>query len=153
MEERYCVDEVKIVFQAFEKEVILVNLDSGHYYVLDPMAGVIWQAVAAGATVAEIIQFLLPLYPSEQSQLEQAIQEFVAELRQDELILPLDSSAMPKALNSLELNTTALPKPQFQFPTLYKYTEMENLILMDPIRTYDETGWPSRRTFPPVQNP
>ena len=28
---------------------------------------------------------------------------------------------------------------------MFRYTDMQALIQMDPIREYDETGWPARR--------
>ena len=34
-------------------------------------------------------------------------------------------------------------KPDFQEPALQKYTDMEDLLLLDPIHEVDDTGWPN----------
>jgi hypothetical protein len=37
--------------------------------------------------------------------------------------------------------------PPFTLPTMYKYTDMANLVQMDPIRDFDDSRWPRRRSI------
>ena len=77
--------------------------------------------------------------------LQQVIETFLHELVAEDLIQPTESAT---AVDGLSLPEDTEPKLIFDSPALFKYTEMENLIQMDPIREVDESGWPKRRTFP-----
>jgi len=37
----------------------------------------------------------------------------------------------------------------FDAPVLHSYTDMQDVLLLDPIHDVDETGWPSSRNVPP----
>jgi hypothetical protein len=104
--------------------------------------------VAGGATVEETADALAAIYQGTRQQIEESVRDFVQELLQEDLLMPQESGLTSEPSASIQRATqpgTLLP---FELPTLYKYMEMEHLILMDPIREFDDSGWPTRRTFP-----
>jgi hypothetical protein len=143
MEPRYRVDENKIVHEVLDQEAMLVNLDNGYYYALEGSAVDIWQALAAGASVPEAAQRLLQRYGVTRPAAEEAVRKFVDELVAEELLMPAEA-AEPAAPTALAEPAAAEAQP-FSQPVMYKYTDMANLIQMDPIREFDESGWPKRR--------
>jgi len=146
MENRYRIDENKIVHEVLDQEAIVVNLDNGHYYALEGTAVDIWQAVAAGASAPEAADSVLQRYSGNRAEVEAAVRTFVAELVAESLLAPIEAP-MPEAAGAPPEPATPVPGtpvPPFSLPVMYKYTDMANLIQMDPIREFDETGWPKR---------
>jgi hypothetical protein len=143
---RYAVNDTSIVFDFLEGEVVLVNLDSGSYYILEGTASVIWQMVGAGWSLAEIAAALSRRYAGEVAAIESSVADFVAQLEQEAAIVPAPAGHQAASTFD-EAQIEGEPQP-FAAPVMYRYTDMQALIQMDPIREYDETGWP-RRPLPP----
>lgn len=140
MEPRYTIDEDQIVAETLEREVMVVNLDNGYYYVLEGTGADLWPWLTAGASVPEAAAALAQRYSGGAAEIETAVRAFVAQLAAEALLKPA-AAAAPPALAV----TAADPRPPFTLPAMYKYTDMANLIQMDPIREFDESGWPRRQ--------
>ena len=132
-----------------DNEAIIVNLDSGTYYSLRAVGADIWQMIEQGATVAEIINQLAQQYTkTEQTMIQTDVESFVTELQEEALILPLEDSFVAGESALSPLHTSDGDQLLFQKPVLEKYTDMADLLLLDPIHEVDETGgWP----HPPAQ--
>ena len=68
--------------------------------------------------------------------------ELVAKLQDENLIVAVTDEAITPAGVIADLfkgNTDAT----FEAPKLSKYTDMEQLLLLDPVHDVDETGWPN----------
>ena len=68
----------------------------------------------------------------------------MAQLQQEQLIAPdervaFSASDEPSASSSPSVATGRLA---FEAPVLAKYTDMAQLLVLDPIHDVDETGWP-----------
>jgi hypothetical protein len=139
MEPRYTIDVDQIVSEALEREVMVVNLENGYYYVLEGTGAELWPWLTAGASVPEAAAALAQRYSGDAAQIEAAVRQFVADLAGEALLRPAEAGAAP----TLEV-AAAEQRPPFTLPALYKYTDMANLVQMDPIRDFDEGGWPRR---------
>ncbi len=142
MHTRFVVDESRVVYEVLEGEIVVVNLDSGHYYILDGTAAAIWRQLVAGATAAEAAQALGARFPAEGETIRQAVGRFVEELTAEGL-LAVSAGAAPGPAGSGAADAGDLG-PSFVPPVLNRYTDMAKLIQMDPIHDFDETGWPRR---------
>jgi hypothetical protein len=138
----------KIVSETIEGEVIILNLDRGRYYSLTLAGTDVWGAIQQGASPREIVDGLLVRYEGGRSEVEGAVQELLDELRREELILPLPPGApgalTPTVNGSAPSDGGQGSRPSFQAPVLQTYTDMEDLLLLDPIHEVDESGWPNR---------
>jgi hypothetical protein len=141
---RYTYDELKVVFEVLDREVVVINLDSGHYYVMDGSAAVIWRVIAGGADVDETTDILVSRYQESRARIEPAVREFVDELCRDDLIVAAGAADGPRSLGESERALTMPCGEVFEAPVVYKYTDMAALIQMDPIHE----GWPGPRAFP-----
>lgn len=142
LSERYTVHP-KIVSETIDGEVIILNLDRGRYYSLTMAGTDAWSAFGRAASGEEVVAELLARYEGERKEVERAVHALIAELRQEELILPLPAGAPAPASEGAPLpDGTATSRPVFQAPALQTYTDMEALLLLDPIHEVDETGWP-----------
>jgi hypothetical protein len=148
MDLRYTYDQNSIVYEVLDREVMLVNLDSGYYYALEGTASDIWQMVAAGTTSSDTVDALLRRYTAERAQVEQAVVDLLAHLVDENLLVP--STGLPSSPSAVPAGADSLDNPlPFTAPAMYKYTDMANLIHMDPIRDFDETSWPRRHPGQP----
>ncbi len=138
----------KIVSETIDGEVIILNLDRGRYYSLTLAGTDAWNAVGRAASGEEIVNELLARYDGARSEVEQAVDQLLDELRREELILSLPPGAVQTAASpsngSAPADVTDRRRPPFQAPVLQTYTDMEDLLLLDPIHEVDESGWPNR---------
>lgn len=147
MDRRFTIDPTRIVHEALEDEVVVVNLDSGCYYMLDGTAPAIWDLLAGGASVDETVRELVHRYPADDTVIEGSVSEFVDQLAQEGLLV--EDPGTPGTTSPPRAAAPSRVAPVvFTAPVMYRYTDMATLIQMDPIRDFDETGWPRRRTPP-----
>jgi hypothetical protein len=132
----------KIISEVIEGEAVIVNLDTGSYYSIRGSGGQIWELIEAGTGTDEMLVKLAERYASSVDVIRPAVLSFLAELVEEGLI------EMASPLNSLfpdHATIPVLPEEQakpFEKPLLEKYTDMADLLLLDPIHEVDETGWP-----------
>jgi hypothetical protein len=139
------INKPTVVHETFDKEVVIIEFNSGNYYSLDKAGADIWGFIERGANVDEILEGITHLYKGSASVIENAINQLLDELQQELLIVP-DNSKEPGNNREVKLNInpdTETEKPDFQVPIIHKYTDMQNLLLLDPIHEVDETGWPN----------
>jgi SAM-dependent methyltransferase len=144
---RYVTNDTSVVADLLEGEVVVVNLDNGAYYILPGTASLVWQCLATGRRVSEIADALARVFTASAAAIEPSVAAFVAQLAEEQLILPA------VAEGSVDAITLAPSDVPFSDPVMFRYTDMQALIQMDPIREYDETGWPRRHVpwLPPAK--
>jgi hypothetical protein len=139
---RYRINAPQVTHQTIEDEAIILNLENGAYYSTEGTGVVIWEGAVQGATADEIIAYLKQQYNGDIAAMATATARFLAELQQEELIVP----AAPDGVS-----VPAFPQPPlealaaFESPVLNKYTDMQDLLLLDPIHEVDEQGWPIKK--------
>lgn len=126
----YRINSPGVIHETIDDEVVIINLDKGHYYSLDGCGAWIWKALVTGMPSTTIAG----AFNGEQETIGVAIGELVAELESEGLIVPADAGA---AIGELEA-----PTAPFEEVKLQRYSDMEELLLLDPIHEVDEQGWP-----------
>lgn len=144
---RYRVNQSKIIFEAFEDEMVLINLDSGNYYSFSGSGAFIWDLLAAGNSVTEIVQRLREHFSSDGAEIESGVASFVENVVSEGLVLPRDGENAGNEGAKTEA-ASPLKGDRFEPPQLQKFSDMQELLLLDPIHEVDEMGWPHT---PPVQ--
>jgi hypothetical protein len=142
---RFRVNTPRVVHETIDDEVVIIDFDSGSYYSLDKVGTDIWGLIEGGATVSEIVEGVTRRYEGKSAHIEEAIDQLIAELQQENLIVPDDvkKSDSTKAPNTRVEIYPEAKSPDFEAPSLQKYTDMQDLLLLDPIHEVDETGWPN----------
>jgi hypothetical protein len=144
----YRVNRPSVVYEAFDDEIVIINLDNGNYYSLDGAGGDIWSLIESGANVSEIVEGVVGRYEgSNSSDLESAVNQSIAELEEEDLIVPVEPKedenrrALPKQIEA----ESETEKPVFKRPVLQKFTDMQDFLLVDPIHEVDYTDWPQEK--------
>jgi hypothetical protein len=127
----------QVIHETIDGETIVIDLASGTYYSLQGAGPVIWSAIAAGEAPDRVADRLGAAYPGEPDAAA-AVRTFVAELQAEGLLVTNGSvpAAAPVPLPAAEAPPAFLP------PTLEKYTDMQDIILLDPVHQVGERGWP-----------
>jgi coenzyme PQQ synthesis protein D (PqqD) len=136
------VNHPNVISEVLDGEAIMVNLETGAYYSLRGVGTQIWEAVTAGATCDEVTATLIAQYSGEPSAIRSAVEGLIDELAHEGLIIAItetngaESSRLPNA-------SSAGAQSPFEAPLLQRYTDMAELLLLDPIHEVDQVGWPA----------
>lgn len=136
------INRPKVIDEAFDDEVVVINFDTGSYYSLSGVAADIWGLIGAGATAGETVDAVARRYTGSRPDIEAGVESLIAELERENLIVA------DAAGGAYAKPAPAAEKRAFEAPRLDKYTDMQELILLDPIHEVDETGWPNSKPTP-----
>ncbi|MCU1360944.1 MAG: hypothetical protein JWN99_2233 [Ilumatobacteraceae bacterium] len=117
-----------VVGEVFDGEAIIIDTITGAYYSLADGAAQVWSALAAGATTFGEIHAA----SGGDARLVLAV---LSELVEAQLVLT--EAPMP-------------PRPDDALAHLTKYSDMEELLLLDPIHDVAPAGWPVEGIAPPT---
>lgn len=135
---RYGISKPQIIREQFDEEVVIVDLDSGNYYSLSGAGGEVWSGLEKGASQPEIVARLRVLYDAEETEIISAIGSLLSELQSEELI----SVCGEDGATPFPTGDTPAARAPWQPPVLQKFTDMQALLLLDPIHEVDSAGWP-----------
>ena len=142
----YRINQPSVAQETIEGEAIIINLVSGNYYSLDSVGTEVWQLVEQGVPVEGIADTLEASYNANgKASIRSALDQLVAELLREELIVA-DDTGTPQGPPS-----TTFPaggpgtRRAFTTPVLNTFTDLQDLLLIDPIHEVDEAGWPTSK--------
>ncbi len=141
---KWRVNQPHVVHEILDGEVVLINMDTGSYYSLDGVGADVWTLIEMGAATDEIVRDIGQRYDGAHPELEHTVVGLVDDLRQEGLIIADETRAVKQIAVSIERDDTGSERPRFKAPVLRKYTDMQELISLDPIHQVDDTGWPNR---------
>ncbi|MEI9989066.1 MAG: PqqD family protein [Rhizomicrobium sp.] len=131
-----------VVHEQFGDETVIVNLDTGCYYSVQGVGDTIWAWVVANGSRDGIVQRVLSEYSGDPVRLAQQTQAFLDRLVEEALVDPI-AAELGDAVN--ENHEMAGEKKVFVAPSIEKYTDMEELLQLDPVHEVDLYGWPEAK--------
>jgi Coenzyme PQQ synthesis protein D (PqqD) len=135
---RYAVNSGQVISEIVDGEAVMINLTTGNYYSLNESGSAVWALIESGAGTDEIVGRLAARYEAVEDEIDEAVTRLLEELRHEELVVPgAEDGSAP----------TPAPEPggqrtPFEVPRLEKHSDMQDLILLDPVHEVDERGWP-----------
>lgn len=142
MKKRFRVKSPNVMQETIEGEVIVIDLTTGSYYSLREAGATIWHAVERGADSEEIGAALAARYEGDDAEMHEAAQRLLAELEREGLV-EVGDDGDPSEVDSPELSESdMLDRVPFRPPLLEKHTDMQELILLDPVHEVGARGWP-----------
>jgi hypothetical protein len=139
------INTPKVTHETIDGETVIINLDNGTYYSLVGVGAEIWGFMESGAAVDNIIEAINQRYNGTQVDIESGVNKLFSELEQEGLVVPgnwEESRNFEPIKTEVEIESQA-ERPVFKAPILEKYTDMQDLLLLDPVHEVDETGWPT----------
>jgi hypothetical protein len=135
----YRLAEPDVIHQMFGEEIVAIDLRSGNYFSLSPVAGQVWLLLGSeGALIDDVVSALVERYGLSPDRLLADLRPFLSELVGLELIVPCAAPPRPATDISLsEANASYAP------PSLSTYNDLAELLLLDPVHEVDAAaGWP-----------
>lgn len=135
------VNASDVMHETIDDEVIAINLVSGNYYSLRGSGAEVWALVSDGGPMGPsgLTDVLVARYSTPRAEIEAEVTRFLDELAREGLVAAregVDVSARP-VLTSVEGSQGA-----FEPPSLERYSDMQDLVLLDPVHQVDDAGWP-----------
>jgi hypothetical protein len=134
---RYQVCAPKVIHETLDGETVVVNLDTGTYYSLDQTGRAAWLALAAGATLEETSAHLAGCFAGDPAIMATETRRLLEEFLSEGLLEAAGELPVPTQPAAGEV------RPDFVSPRMTKYTDMQELLLLDPVHEVDAAaGWP-----------
>jgi hypothetical protein len=135
----YTVNERDVIAESLEGETLIINLKSGVYYTSNGIGDEVWRYLRDGCSVGQVIETLCARYVGDPGAIRADLLSFVSQLRTENLILDGDVLATAVAAQTRKSDGASV----FTKPVLQRYTNFQELLLLDPIHEVDEpSGWP-----------
>ena len=138
----YRVNRPLVISEVFEDEVVIVNFDDGTYYSLGGSGVAVWEAIEAGYDADGIVRYVADRYAASGDDVGASVRELLSRLEAERLIETSVNGAPSPAEANVDTPVQAAP---FSAPVLEVYTDMQELLLLDPIHEVDDGGWPRRK--------
>lgn len=141
---RFRINSPKVVHDSIDNEVIIIEFESGNYYSLNQSGSDIWKLIHKESSIKEIFDNLSAKYQTNSHTIEEKLWPFLNELKNENLIIEIENKDQKtsKKLSIKQNNNKKTDKTDFEIPILQKYSDMQDLLLLDPIHEVDEKGWP-----------
>ena len=139
---QYSINRDKVIFEKFDYEIILINLENGNYFSIRQVAQIIWELIEKGLDRSSVISTIAKIYSTTFDKIEDDLTEYFEELLKESLI-DLTESTNKIFDSNVKYETIEKHNKPYSKPVLEIYSDMQDLILLDPIHEVDDTGWPN----------
>jgi hypothetical protein len=136
---RYRVNSPQVINETIDGEAIMINLATGSYYSLDRVGGDVWALLEASLPVDDIVVELGRRYDAAEDDIRSGVDDLLQRLSDEELVVACGDGDPVRTRPSEPAPAERLP---FHPPKLEKFTDMQDLILLDPVHEVDSRGWP-----------
>jgi Coenzyme PQQ synthesis protein D (PqqD) len=136
------VNSPHVIHETIDGEVIVINLASGNYYSVKGAGADVWDVIESspGADKNTIAAAVAARFGRATDDLALEIGDFLDALQREELVAATENGGLAsvQAVNGAGHDSKA-----FEPPLLEKYTDMQDLVLLDPVHEVGSTGWPA----------
>jgi len=144
-QQRFELSSPNVAMQVIDGEAILIDFERGHYFSARGLGCELLRYVALGFTTRELVDALVR-NGLEPSQVERVVSRYLERLVGEGLVVRSATVGPPgRDAQPLRFDSRELPEPE-----LVKYTDLADLLLLDPIHDVDERGWPPPERASPV---
>jgi len=123
-----------VIHESFDNESVIVNLRVGVYFSLNEAGLPLWEMIGNGITETALCELWREKQGGTESDAQAVVRAFLCELQQEQLVI-VDS------VESLTPPEGPLPE-SLPRPALQKFTDLQDLLMLDPVHDVDERGWP-----------
>ena len=141
MTEPFKINTPGVVHEMIDGEVVIVNLDTGRYYSLDNSGAEIWEMLNDSHHFETVYKRIQLFHSDDDGTMRTKIETFLDQLKTEELIVP--AADAPSPAENAVYPASGMLTP-FVEPQLNTYTDMEELLLLDPIHEVSDEGWPAK---------
>lgn len=135
----YRMNTPRVVHETLDDETIIIDFETGTYYSLNGVAHWILFLLIQQQSVAQVVDQITASYSGEQEEIDEAIRQFIGNLAAASIITPVAAPLSP-----MPMTLPLTQKAPFTPPLLEEQTDIQDLLLLDPIHEVSKQGWPMR---------
>jgi hypothetical protein len=141
--DRYRVNRPRIVDETIDGEALIMDMVSGAYYACDGASAFAWLAFAGGSTADDVGHELGARFGMDEALARKEADGLVASLLAHELLVERgDEPTVPLADAVAGYDGAFEPADAL---SVAAFTDLADLILLDPVHDVSEAGWPHKR--------
>jgi hypothetical protein len=146
--DRFNINTSKVVHETMDNEVIIINFETGNYYSMNSTAKDIWHCLENSPSLNDLVDDTAHRYDAAREEIKMDLLQFLKELLEENLVAEYkeEMKGSPGGIKFQNDNPNGKDngedKLKYQKPGFRKYTDMKEMLLLDPIHDVDETGWP-----------
>lgn len=145
MTARYRSNTPRFVDETLDGEALIMDMIKGNYYSCVGASALAWNELKRGVSVPETAEALAETYGMAAPDVAPDVERFLGQLLDEEMLVEAAGSSAPQPED---------PVPDAAVPTheygaheyaalgLERYTDLTDLILLDPVHDVTEAGWP-----------
>lgn len=122
--------------EVFAEEVLVIHLASGHYHSFRQAGVPLWSLLTQGHSVESAAAALAQPGTVPLDTVLKDTRSFLQSLVENDLVAPFETNSAPP---TLPLSTIPYAPPLVE-----RYTDMQELLAIDPIHEVDVAGWPAQ---------
>lgn len=135
-------NEAEAVAKVMDGEAILINLATGNYFSMDGVGAWIWAMIEAGDSIEAIVAQVASTCDILPQRASEDVTRLIAELVEQRLAVESDEAPVSGASQQPH----ATEKREYVPPTLNVYTDMGDLLALDPpVPGFEDISWEKRR--------
>jgi hypothetical protein len=140
MSARIQISEPRVVHEIIRGEAVIVNLANGNYYSTDGVGAELWRCILTCPCDDDLVAFVVASYDVDAATAATDVAAFLDSLQQEGIILCSEEvgETLGPSLGALS------PKQEYAAPHVEVFSDMQEMIALDPIHEVDATGWPTR---------
>ena len=148
MDRAYRIEATSVVSDVIDGEAVMLHRSSGDYFSTDGVGCLIWQWIEEGRGHGRMQGDLEARFAADPAAIAAALDAFILDLLSHQLVREVDAAAEPQEAPAPELGDRVAFSP----PVLNIYSDIRNLLLLDPIHDVaEESGWPvPKQARPPA---
>lgn len=136
----YKLNHSRIACELMDGEYVIIDFDTGSYFNTDRISSWILYSLVNSKSLDEIIANLKEQYGSVQGDMVSYVMDFIEDLLDNSIIEVVNDTEPASSYGNPK--DVSLPN-EFTQPLLNKYTDLQELLLLDPIHEVaPDTGWP-----------
>lgn len=140
---RWVINSPSVISEILDGELVIMNRLSGKYHTSAGTGPLIWLCIERGMSRPAILKAMAGACSVGEDRIAPDLDAFVEELVSQGLICNATGEQV-----AAEPEPPALSRTAYEGPELSSYSDMQDLLLLDPIHDVSEEGWPAR---PPSQ--
>lgn len=134
---RLTPNRATVAAKVIDGEAIILDITRGAYYSLDGAGAVIWTCLDQGHPLGAIARILEGRYEGTPDQFQRQVEALTDHLLREALVVPANGAKPAPA----EPAPPGGPREPFTTPELHKYTDMGDLLALDPpMPVLDDAG-------------
>ena len=135
------INDEQVIHQVVDDEVIIIHMLTGNYYSLGGSGVDIWNRLIAGATLSDLCDHLAGRYLDPKNCLKQSVSQFLDNLLEENIVVGTETVEKSDGI-SPDSHPEGEQPPEFCPPVFEVYSDVQDLLLLDPIHDVSSQGWP-----------